>query len=74
MEKTNVKYKVDMGKVARYDNCRPYLRLVQQEIRNGEGFVEVLEIKDGLAQIYAHETFSYLFGCVTVPLASLTKI
>jgi hypothetical protein len=67
-------FKVDMNKVKKYDNLPPYLRMVQKEIKNGKGLVQVYDIENGLAEIYAEGSMSYIIGAPSVPLDALIKV
>lgn len=62
--------KVDLAIVKRADSMPPYLRLVRQAIKGGEGTVYVSEAANGFAYIRAHR-FD-LLGDIRVPLESLT--
>jgi|WetSurMetagenome_2_1015567.scaffolds.fasta_scaffold321900_2 hypothetical protein len=67
-------FKVDMNKVKRYDNLAPYIRLVQTEIKNGNGFVQVYDIENGMAEIYAEGSMSYILGAPSIPIEALIKV
>lgn len=62
--------KVDISKVKAYCNLPPYLNLVKQIIKRGEGEITVSRIEGEYAQIRA---WKYdILGDVRVPLNSLT--
>lgn len=67
-------FKVDMNVVKKYDNLQPYLRMVQKEIKNGNGLVQVYDAENGMAEIYAEGSMSYLLGCPSVPIDALKKV
>jgi hypothetical protein len=67
-------FRVDMNKVKKYDNLPPYIRMVQKEIKNGNGLVQVYDVENGLAEIYAEGSMSYIMGSPSVPVDALIKI
>ena len=66
-------YKVDMAIVKKHDSLAPYIRLVQKEIKNGGGLVDVRYVNNGMAGIYGHDTYSFFLGTPEVPVEALTK-
>ncbi len=65
-------YKVDMAKVKAHDSVPPYLRMVREQIKNGDGLVSIWESRGGFAAVYAAGSYAYLLGCPWVPLEALT--
>jgi hypothetical protein len=67
-------FKVNIDKVKKYDNASPYIRMVQKEIKNGKGLVQVYDVENGLAEIYAEGSASYLLGSPSIPVEALIKV
>ena len=62
--------RVNMSVVKQYDSMPPYIRLVQQVIRNGEGTPYVSSIEKDFAYIRAWQ--GDILGDIRVPLVALT--
>jgi len=64
--------KVSMARVSEHCNMPPYLKLVRQCIKRGNGFVILIDVNDhtGMAHI-AGNAYDALLGTVQVPVDSL---
>ncbi len=66
--------KVNMRVVKEYDSAPPYLRLVNNAIKDGGGKVKVLVIhKNGMVSIYG-SLADKILGPPQVPIEAVTKI
>ena len=68
-----MKYKVNMSLVRKHCNMPPYIKLLQSEIRQGDGFVQVNRTKGDQSGVYAAGTFNHFLGLVWVPTAALKE-
>jgi transposase-like protein len=65
--------KVDINKVKQYDNVEPYIKLVNNIIRDADGEPYVYTIEDGKAELSSHK-YSAMSGTVWVPIEALKFI
>jgi len=68
--------KVDVSGIKRSEGAMagPWIKLIQKEVKNGNGRVVIRKISGGRAEIYGEGTHSYVLGAVEVPLTALTKV
>ena len=66
-------YKVNIAIVKKIMGDWPHIQLLQKEIKKGGGKVEVRDVEDGVAQVFAADTNNWIMGTISVPVEALTQ-